>query len=77
MNILSLSTTKSLSDGMQQCYEKNLKYCKLAFFTQTDICLTYMQGLSKRPIPGAGAPGIGLDNIFNLISPRVAEHDGG
>ena len=55
---------------MQQCYEKNLKYCKLAFFTQTDICLTYMQGLSKRPIPGAGAPGIGLDQW--LVSKKLS-----
>ena len=58
---------------MQQCYEKNLKYCKLAFFTQTDICLTYMQGLSKRPIPGAGAPGIGLDNscVCKIVHVRL------
>ena len=57
---------------MQQCYEKNLKYCKLAFFTQTDICLTYMQGLSKRPIPGAGAPGIRLDYyLFCQIFSRL------
>ena len=42
LNTLSLSTTKSLNNGIQQHYEKYSQYSKLANFTQTVLVIVYV-----------------------------------